>query len=193
VYQKNNQKLRLTVHCDSDFSGDRDDAKSTTGYVISLNGCSITWRTTKQKATSTSTVEAEYIAACAATKEVVWIQYLLTEILGLYEIQRPILFLDSAGAEAIIRNNGISNKTKHIRYSYHFVRECHANNLIDVSHIEGKENPADMFTKPLSYDKFREFRSKIRMSNIDEVSSPLTGKFTERGYLKREEKAQRSA
>jgi len=48
-------------YTDSDFAGDPDDRKSTSGYVFMLAGGAITWRARKQPLVAFSTVEAEYI------------------------------------------------------------------------------------------------------------------------------------
>ena len=181
LYQKCVKNLGFVVHSDSDFATDRKDSKSTTGYVISLNNCVITWKTTKQKAVSTSTVEAEYIAACAAVKEVIWLNHLLTEILGVEEIQTPLLLLDNSGAESLIQNDEMSNKVKHIRYSNHFIRDCHAHKLINIRHIAGTENPADMFTKPLGFESFRKHCQTLNVGNSAELM--LKKEFSDRGYL----------
>jgi hypothetical protein len=186
IYKGTGKEPRLVVYCDSDFAMDKSDSKSTTGFVICLNGCTIAWCTGKQKAVSTSTVEAEYIAACMATKEAVWIQYLMTEILGYSGLQCPMLLLDNQGAETLAQNDGVSNKTKHIRYSYHFIRSCHEAKMIAVRHVAGVENHADMFTKPLAYDKFLKHCQGIHV--MDNHMVKVQTVFTNRGYLKVAEK-----
>jgi len=47
-------------YTDSDFAGDPDDRKSTSGYVFMLAGGAITLRARKQPLVAFSTVEAEY-------------------------------------------------------------------------------------------------------------------------------------
>ena len=58
-------------YTDSDFAGDLDDRKSTSGYVFMLAGGAITWRARKQPLVAFSTVEAEYIGASDAAKEAI--------------------------------------------------------------------------------------------------------------------------
>jgi transposase InsO family protein len=184
VYQSTGKEPRLVVHSDSDFAGDKQDSKSTTGYVITLNGCVVAWRSTKQKAVSTSTLEAEYIAACLSVKEVIWLHHLMTEILGALDLSVPLLLLDNAGAESICKREDVSNKTKHIRYAYHFVRECHSNNLINVRHVAGTENPADMFTKPLCFERFNAYKTMLGITNQECLSlTQIKSLFSKRGYL----------
>ena len=68
-----NSPCNLQVYCDSDWAGDHKDRKSTTGYVIMINGTAISHKSTKQSGISKSTVEAEYIALATTAAEVLWI------------------------------------------------------------------------------------------------------------------------
>ncbi|CAA0823280.1 cysteine-rich RLK (RECEPTOR-like protein kinase) 8, partial [Striga hermonthica] len=56
-------------YIDSDFQADRDKSKSTSGFVFTLGGGAIVWRSVKQKCVADSTMEAEYVAASEAAKE----------------------------------------------------------------------------------------------------------------------------
>ena len=67
-------------YMDSDWAGDRQDRRSTGGYVITLCGGVISWKTRKQDVVALSTTEAEYIALSDAVKEVIWLRRLLREL-----------------------------------------------------------------------------------------------------------------
>ena len=66
--------LNLIGYTDSDFQSDKDSRKSTSGSVFTLGGRAIVWRSIKQSSIADSTMEAEYIAACKAAKEAVWLR-----------------------------------------------------------------------------------------------------------------------
>ncbi|KAJ8459386.1 hypothetical protein OPV22_032312 [Ensete ventricosum] len=53
---------------------DIDDSKSNSGYVFTLNGGAVSWKSFKQDTTTDSTIVAEYIAAAEAAKEGVWMK-----------------------------------------------------------------------------------------------------------------------
>src|SRR5450432_4798098 len=72
----------ITGFTDSDWAGDKDSRKSTSGYIFLLYGGAISWKSTKQNVVSTSSTEAEYIACSDAAKEALWIQRLDLEIKG---------------------------------------------------------------------------------------------------------------
>ena len=87
--------LEFTVrgYVDSDFVGDLDKRKSTTGYVFTLAGAAVSWVSKLQTVVALSTTEAEYMAATQACKEAIWIQRLLEE-LG-HKQEKIYVFCDS--------------------------------------------------------------------------------------------------
>ena len=48
--------------------------------MFNLRGGAISWRSVKQSCIADSTMEAEYVAACEATKEVVWLKKFLSDL-----------------------------------------------------------------------------------------------------------------
>ena len=61
-----NEVSQLKGYSDSDWAGDKDDSKSTSGYLFSLSGASICWKSRKQQLIALSSTEAEYIALTEA-------------------------------------------------------------------------------------------------------------------------------
>ena len=56
-------------YTDSDYAGNTDNRKSTSGYIFTYGGGAISWRSKLQECTALSTTEAEYIAAKEANFE----------------------------------------------------------------------------------------------------------------------------
>ena len=56
-------------YVDSDFAGDIDTRKSTTGYALKVFGNLVSWRANLQLVMALSTNEVEYIAESEAVKE----------------------------------------------------------------------------------------------------------------------------
>ena len=54
----------------SDFDYAKDNRKSTSGYVFTLAGGAISWKSSKQIVTTSSTMYAEFIACYEATGQV---------------------------------------------------------------------------------------------------------------------------
>ena len=97
---------------DSDYVGCVDTRRSTTGWMYTFAGSTISWRSVLQDCTSVSTTEAEYVAASEACKEAIWLSCLVGEF-GL-EQKIPVLHCDSQSAIALAKNPVFHARTKHI-------------------------------------------------------------------------------
>lgn len=65
IFYKRGEKSDLLGFTDSDYVGDLDYRKSTSGYVFMLGSGAVSWSSRKQEIVTLSTTEAEYIAATA--------------------------------------------------------------------------------------------------------------------------------
>jgi len=151
---------KLIGYTDSDFTGDTDIRKSTTGFIFLLFGGAVAWGSKRQSCTTLSTTEAEYVAACETTKEAMWLRYLLKQIGMLPNGPFPLL-CDNQSAIRIVRNPEHHQRTKHIAVRYHFIREKQAAGDINVSYVNTRDQLADIFTKPLEPYRFVIIRKLI--------------------------------
>jgi hypothetical protein len=72
--------IQLHGFTNSDWAGSEEDRKSTSGMCFSLGSVMISWGNKKQKFVTLSTAEAEYMAACEACIEAVWIRKLISDL-----------------------------------------------------------------------------------------------------------------
>jgi hypothetical protein len=70
----------LQGYVDSDMVGDKDSRRSTTRYVFTVGGTIVSWISKLQKVVSLSTMEAEYVVATEASKEMIWLQRFMEEL-----------------------------------------------------------------------------------------------------------------
>lgn len=144
------EHLAVTGYCDASFQTDRDDSRSQTGYIYSLNGGAICWKSSKQSSTADSTVEAEYMAACEAGKMGVWIREFIDELGVVPSIVEPVeLYCDNTGAIANAKDHRSSKRTMHIKRKYHLIRELVEQGDIKMCKVGTDSNTADPLTKPL--------------------------------------------
>eukprot|EP01038_Epipyxis_sp_PR26KG_P014695 gene14695-19743_t len=156
-------RFGMDGYVDADFANDLDTRRSVTGYVFMLAGGPISWQSRAQVSTALSTMEAEYMAASAATQEALWLRMILEE-LGISLVQPLVLREDNRSAISFSQHPGDHRRTKHIDYRHHFVREKVQSNDIMLEYIETLDQLADIFTKALDSDRFIKLRNKLVVS-----------------------------
>ncbi|XP_050920281.1 secreted RxLR effector protein 161-like [Lathyrus oleraceus] len=80
MFNKEQGVLSVVGYVDSDNASDLDDRRSTTGYVFTLAGGLICWKSSVQTIVVMSTNEAEYMVLAEAAKEALWITWLVKEL-----------------------------------------------------------------------------------------------------------------
>lgn len=153
------KNLELVGYTDSDFAGNFPDSnKSTSGYVFMLAGGAIAWKTGKQKLISTSTMQAEFIAAYEGVCQGLWIRNFLlyTEVLSSLVSDALKIYCDNEAAVFFSKNCKRSNNSKHIDLEYYSVRQRVKRGEIRVLDIDTESQLADPFTKALPIVKFQE-------------------------------------
>ena len=159
--------LELTGFSDASLNVDIDDGKSTTGYVFYLNASPISWCSCKQEIVALSSCEADFMAATEAAKQAIWIQELLGEVIG-NESRKVVIKVDNKSAIALTKNPVFHGRSKHIHRRFHFIRECVENDQVEVEHVPGTEQRADILTKSLGRVKFIEMRKLIGVQMVSE-------------------------
>ena len=96
-------------------------AKSTTGWIFTMNGGPVSWASKRQSVVAQSSCEAEYYALNSAAREAAWIRNFMEEI------GRPIdgpveLAYDNEGSCKLAYNPEYHQRTKHISVAHHYIR-----------------------------------------------------------------------
>jgi hypothetical protein len=112
-------KYVLQGYVDSDMAGDKDSMRSTTWYVFTIGGTTLSWISKLQKFVALSIIDAEYVVATEASKEMIWLQRFMDELGKKQENSR--LYCDSESAIHLAKNSTFHSKTKNIQLRYHFI------------------------------------------------------------------------
>ena len=133
-------------YCDASWNSCSMTGKSVTGWVTTVGGTALSWKSQKQSTVAQSTAEAEYIVACSVSKECCYLKSLLKELKFPNQIT---IHTDSTSALSMIQNPVQRQKAKHFNVVYHWVRECHSTGRLKYVYLAGANQPADMLTKAL--------------------------------------------
>ena len=95
-------------------------------------------------------MEAEYIAACEAAKESVWLKKFYIDLEVVQNMEKPlVLYCDNSGAVGNSKESRSHKRGKHIEKKYHLIREIVHRGHVAVMKIALEHNLADPFTKTL--------------------------------------------
>jgi hypothetical protein len=130
---------RVLGFSDADYTGDRNDHKSTSGMTFILGGGAISWRSRKQNMVSTSMTESEYIALSIAAKHGKWIAQFLTDIgqaKYVSENQKTIkIYGDNNASIMLVDQPQVNKRSRHIDIAYHNVRDLRTRNIIATEYV----------------------------------------------------------
>ena len=109
-------RVTLVGFTDVDWAGCAEDRKSTSGCCFSIGSSIISWFSRKQRSVASSSVKAEYMAAC----EALWLRKLL---LGLFntELEATVIHCDNQSRIKLSENLMFHDRSKHIDIKYHFI------------------------------------------------------------------------
>ena len=114
--------------------------------MFTLGGGAIVYRSVKQSCTANSTMEAEYMAACEAAKEAIWLHNFLMDLQVIPKAQELMtLYCDNSGAVANSKEPKSHKRGKHFKWGYHLLREIVHRGDIIVSKIDIAEKLFDPF------------------------------------------------
>ena len=127
--------------------------QSISGYVIWLNG-PIHWQSKRQTITAHSTAEVEIYATDECVKALLHLQQLISGLDLLKDIMPPptVIYYDNAACVAWSKNTTTKGLC-HVQICENTVRESVKSNFVNVKHIAGAHNLADLFTKEDKDDK----------------------------------------
>lgn len=173
-YQKNT-KSKLVGYADAGYLSDPHKARSQSGYVFTYGGTAISWRSTKQTLTATSSNHAELIALYDAGRECVWLRSMIQHIqeeCGLESVREnpTVIYEDNTACIAQIKEGYIKgDRTKHISPKFFSTHDLQKNGLINVCQIRSSDNLADLFTKSLPRNIFEQLSHKIGIRHLKDV------------------------
>jgi hypothetical protein len=132
------------------------------GYVIALNGCSVSWKSQVQKTVALSSAEAEYAALCEAAREIIFLRNLLSE-LGFEQRSPTLVHQDNQACVSMATSAAGTSRSRHVALRLAFVRDAVRGGLIAVKYCPTADMVAGVLTKTLP--KTEHTRLRLRLMN----------------------------
>ena len=117
-----NSDAQLHGFTNSDWVGSENDINSTSGMCFSLGSAMISWAGRKQTYVALNTTEAEYIAACDACTEAVWLCNLVSRLFD-QVLDSTVIYCDNQSCVKLSKNSVFHYMLKHIEIKYYFLRD----------------------------------------------------------------------
>ncbi|KAH9779134.1 hypothetical protein KPL71_007611 [Citrus sinensis] len=169
VFYKKGGNEGLVGYTDSNYAGDLNDRKSTSGYVFMLGSGAVAWSSKKQPIVTLSTIEAEFVAGVACASQAIWIKRIF-EKLSLEESKCTTIYCDNSSTIRLSKNPVLHGRSKHIDVRFHFLRDLTRDGVVELVFCETKDQLADVMTKPLTVDVFQKFRSQLGVCQVPEIN-----------------------
>ncbi|KAL0417835.1 UNVERIFIED_CONTAM: Retrovirus-related Pol polyprotein from transposon TNT 1-94 [Sesamum radiatum] len=144
----------LEGYSDANWISDSKDTKSTSGYVFTIGGGAVSWKSSKQTCIARSTMESEFIALDKAGEEAEWLRNFLEDIpCWTKPVPAIMVHCDSQSAIGRAQSSMYNGKSRHIRRRHNTIRQLISSGIISIDYIKSKDNLADPLTKGLSRDQ----------------------------------------
>lgn len=168
ILYKQREQTNLVGFSDSDFAGDPDDRKSTTGFVFLLGSGAVSWSCKKHQLVTLSTTKTEFVAATACAYQAIWLRKILGELHSPQTCPTH-LYCDNNSAIKLSKNLVLHGRSKHIDVKFHFLRDLTKEEVIDVIYCKSEDQVADIFTKSIKIAAFTKLRSALGVCTLENI------------------------
>ena len=169
--------FNLDMYVDADFCGlfgnenprSKNSVRSRTGYIISLCGWPLVWKSTLQTHLSQSTMEAEYLALSSSLKIFMPLRWLIEEMIKrtncpqLHDARlHATVFEDNQSAFLLATNQRITSRTKYLLAKWHWFWDAYNRDEFSIVKCPTDKMSADYLTKPLPRATFEPNRERVQ-------------------------------
>jgi hypothetical protein len=169
IFYKQSGNTELLAYTDSNYAGDLEDKKSTSGFLFMLSSGAVSWSSKKQPIVTLSTTEAEFIAAASCACQAVWLRRML-ENLDHASAGTTIIYCDNSSTIKLFKNPFMHGRSKHIDVHFHFLCDLTRDGVVTLLHCRSQEKLADIMTKPLPRVVFETLRMLMGVCEDPEVN-----------------------
>lgn len=118
-----------------------------------LGNALVSLKSKKQRIVATSSAESKYRGLASAAKELLWVFFVLKDLLVPYSLL-VILFTDNKAAQALAQHPCYHGGTKHIAIDVHFICDHIHSGFLEVYYVPSSLQLADFLTKVALHNGF---------------------------------------
>ncbi|CAM8904971.1 unnamed protein product [Rhodiola kirilowii] len=153
---------------DASWISDIQDSKATSGYVFTLGGAVVSWKSSKQILITQSTMEAEFVALDKCGKEAEWLRNFVEDIPEWKIPVPPIcVYCDNQSTIGRAQNVMYNGKSRHIRRRHNTIRQLLSSIVISIDYVRSKDNIAVPLTKGLNRDQVEKTTKEMGLKPFD--------------------------
>ena len=165
----------LEGYSDANWISDNTETKSTSGYIYTLGGATVSWKFSKQTCIAQSTMELEFIPLDKAAEEAEWLRNFLKDIpVWPKPVKTICINCDNMEAQARAKNNVYNGKSRHIRRRHNTIRQLLSNGIISIQYVKSKENIVDPLTKGLPNEQIEFTTRGMGLKPVNEYNQEKT-------------------
>ena len=141
----------LERYSDANWISNVKDSKSHNGYVFTLGGGPVSWKSSKQTVIARSTMEYEFITLDQCGEEAEWLHHFLKDTLRWPKPVPPIcIHYDSQSSICKAHISMYNGKSIHIHCRHNTIRQLLSTRVFSVDYVKCKDNIVDSLTKGLN-------------------------------------------
>jgi hypothetical protein len=156
-------EMKLNIHWYIDGSHQvHEDCRGQIGSLMTMGKGAAISSSNMMKCNTQSSTETELVSLHDKLPDVIWTRYFV-ECQG-YDIDEYVIFQDNMSSLSLEKNGRISSskRTKHIKAKYFLIKDYYKSGEIDLRYCPTDVMWADVLTKPLQGQKFRDMRAFLQ-------------------------------
>ena len=148
------KSVELVVYTDAAFGVFRDGLSSTANlFCIGQFSAPFVASGRNQTDVATCPMTAEYYAAGAACKEIVFYRQLLSD-LGWIQFHPTVVYVDNKTMLSLVIAPVVSIRSRHIEIHHHYIRQLSSKGFLRLQYVPSSQMRANVLTKVLPRLKF---------------------------------------
>lgn len=140
-------------YTDSKWCSDKDDRKSTTGYIFMYEETPISWYSKKQQVVALSSCVAEYITVFMYVCQVVWLMDLMNKLCS-KENGVMTLMIYNVSAINLAKNLIAHGRSIHIDMRFHYLIELVSEGKLKLGYCKSEDQVVDLLIKGVTIELF---------------------------------------